>query len=329
MAFAVNEYRKTAQQVSIGLLKDCLIKTSSSIEQINDALHKLFDFQRERYKVEIRRTIFEGAQFDKDRAYSSPGAMMTEIKRLFPSCMKGRKFINEFVGELVGEEFSPERDTIRQNLYDRLKIREAKEEKSAEPKVNVHEILMDAVRLVGSTNDQYNVVLQKICANHEILESERNTFRDKLVGLFRSVFGLKDPPVDYEVLITDKRTDTKKREIIHYNEFVSNLAKKIEVYSTFADPSGGGYAKIKQQKDPAILDYLNKQIVENNHLFAQIVALDEFFKKTAKPADRQKIKGMGMELTTIRNIIVKANQQRAEYLAYTKNQEQMKQLGVE
>ena len=35
-----------------------------------------------------------------------------------------------------------------------------------------------------------------------------------------------------------------------------------------------------------------------------------------------------MELTTIRNIIVKSNQIRAEYVAYAEEQEQMRKLGI-
>ena len=35
-----------------------------------------------------------------------------------------------------------------------------------------------------------------------------------------------------------------------------------------------------------------------------------------------------MELTTIKNIIVKANQQRSDYVAYAEEAEQMKKLGL-
>ena len=35
-----------------------------------------------------------------------------------------------------------------------------------------------------------------------------------------------------------------------------------------------------------------------------------------------------MELTTLKNIQVKANQRRAEYLAYVEEKEQMKKLGI-
>ena len=58
------------------------------------------------------------------------------------------------------------------------------------------------------------------------------------------------------------------------------------------------------------------------------MALDEYFKNNVNPLERSKIRGITMELTTIRNIIVKSNQIRAEYVAYAEEQEQMRKLGI-
>ena len=35
-----------------------------------------------------------------------------------------------------------------------------------------------------------------------------------------------------------------------------------------------------------------------------------------------------MELTTLKNILVKANQQRSEYAAYVEEEEQLRKLGI-
>lgn len=327
LAIAINELKNGAAQLTLSLLKDSIIKTQNAMEEISTVLKSLADFHRERYKVEIRKKIFESPQFNAEKAFSSSGALLSEIKRLFPSCMSKRTFSNELVAELVAEETSPDKEQMQNALYERMEIKETVEETKTAA-VDTHAILMDALRLLGSTCDQYGIVLEKIITNHEILQSERKTFKDRLAKFFRNIFGLEEPAVDYEVLIVDKRTEAKKKEVIHFNEFTASLSKRIKIYASFSSQNAGGYAKINAQKDSAILDYLNKQAAENNHIFAQLVALDEFFKKSADPSDRSKIKGIGMELTTIRNLIVKSGQQRAEYVSYVEEQEQMKKLGI-
>lgn len=326
LAVVINELKNGAAQLTLSLLKDSIVKTQSAMEEINTVLKSLADFHRERYKIEIRRKLFENQQFDA-KAFASSGALLSEIKRLFPSCMGKRTFSNELIAELIAEETSPDKEQMQKALYERIKVKESVEE-TKKVTVDTHAILMDALRILGSTCDQYGIILEKISANHEILQSERKSFKDKFAKVLRNIFGLKEPPVDYEVLIVDKRTETKRKEIIHFNQFTAGLSKRVKIYASFSSQSAGGYARINAQKDSAILDYLNKQSAENNHVFAQLVALDEFFKKSANPSDRSKIKGIGMELTTIRNLIVKSGQLRSEYVSYVEEQEQMKKLGI-
>ena len=57
-------------------------------------------------------------------------------------------------------------------------------------------------------------------------------------------------------------------------------------------------------------------------------ALDTYFKSKATRDDRRKLRGIKIELTTIRNSIVKANQLKHEYTAKKEELEQMKRLGI-
>ena len=59
-----------------------------------------------------------------------------------------------------------------------------------------------------------------------------------------------------------------------------------------------------------------------------LAALDDFFKQTAAPENKSKIKGIKMEITSIKNCLVKANQVRAEYEAYVEEAAQMRTLGI-
>ncbi len=207
-----------------------------------------------------------------------------------------------------------------------MKIKE--DVKDEKPSVDTHAIIMDAIRTIGTTSDSFRHIVEKINANNDVFQSRKKSFKDKFIKLIRSIFGLEEPPVDYEIFIKDKVTDNKKKEVLHFNKFSENLLKKAKIYASFSAQNLPGYIKLSSQPESAILDYLTKQSVENNHIFAQLVALDEFFKQSALPQERAKIKGISMELTTIKNIIVKSNQYKAEYTSYIEEQEQMKKLGL-
>ena len=65
-----------------------------------------------------------------------------------------------------------------------------------------------------------------------------------------------------------------------------------------------------------------------NRILNESAALDEYFKNKANAVDRTKIKGISMELTAVKNVLVKVNQHRAEYVSYKEEQEQMRKLGI-
>ena len=65
-------------------------------------------------------------------------------------------------------------------------------------------------------------------------------------------------------------------------------------------------------------------------LFRSILlnALDDYYKTTVTPANLPKIRGIKMEMTAVKNTLVKTNQRKAEYSTIVEEQEQMKKLGI-
>ena len=186
---------------------------------------------------------------------------------------------------------------------------------------------MSAIRFLGSLAEQYNVVQQKIVVNHDILQSESNGFKDKLMKFIRRMFGLEEPPVEYQVTVTERGGEQRK-EIINYSKFMENLAKRITYYGTLTEKNSPNYQKMNSQADDFVFNWVNKQMTENGRLQVLLGALDEYFKQNTSGANRAKIKGIKMELTTLKNVLVKVNQLRSEYASYVEEAEQMKKLGI-
>lgn len=328
MAYCITQIKTNAVPLTLAVVNDSLTKTISALDEINEILRGLADFQKERYKAEIRQNILRNPGFNKAKAASSTGAMLMEIKRMFPACMPKRPFVQDLVAEIIQENIGANKDELRSRLFASLEVRVEREEKK-EVTVDTHEVLMDAVRSLGAMSDQYEIVLGKIAENHINLQNSHNTFMEKVKVFMRQVFGMSEPKVDYDITITDKQTGTKRKEKINYNEFVENLSKRARYYASISVKQNANYAKINGQKDETILEFLNKQIIENNKMQTILAALDEYFKNAVPPTEKTKMKGIKMELTSLKNSLVKTNQQRSDYTSLLEEQVQMKKLGID
>ncbi len=324
LGFCMSQLKKTSPGIALGLLKDCVTKSANAIAEIDATLKELAQFQRERYKIEVRKAVVENEKFNK-ASMTDATAFQNEIKRLFSSCMGKRPFVQELIQEIILEETAPNKAELQKALLAKLKTQNERSEKK-EPTVDTHEILVEAIRVLASTCEQYSVIYEKITNNASLLQSEHNSFKDKIKKLFRQLFNLKEPIVEYTLTIVDKRTNAKRTERINFNAFTANFVKRIRLYANCASTAQGGYQKLKTQGDKDLLDFLTKQLSENSLLFSNLTALDEYFKSNVSPANKSKVKGISMELMTIKNLIVKSTRERSEYLGYVEEQEQMKHL---
>ena len=317
---------KSNQGMSVSMLYDGISKTATSIEEINKNLKWLGNFQRERYKGEVRKNIIASGKLKEES--KTPNSMLSAIKDLFPSCMGKKPFSTDLVQEIVEEDTAPNKEELRAKLLDKLKIQEEKSKKKVNA-VDTHELIMMAIRSIGSLAEQYNSVLEKFVSNHDVLLAANNNFKQKLLRLIRNVLGLSEPPVEYMVSITDHGSNQQRKELVNYKEFMGGLNKRTKYYSSITAKNSANYQRIDSQKDDLIFGFVNKQLTENGRLQVLLTALDDYFKASAPPGFRTKIKGIKMELTTLKNLLVKINQQKVEYAAYVEEAEQMKKLGIE
>ena len=77
------------------------------------------------------------------------------------------------------------------------------------------------------------------------------------------------------------------------------------------------------------LDFLNKNIAEAQKLMTKLTALDEFFKSSVPSDKKSFVKGLKIELTSLKNTLINVNQHKADYLSYIEEQTQMQKLGIQ
>ncbi|MCI1209477.1 MAG: hypothetical protein LKF96_08555 [Treponema sp.] len=327
LSVLLNDARKGASSMTVSLINDSITKCAQSVKAINGVLKDVTDLQREVYKGSIRKNLFYHPEFNSKKAEQSPEGEQQEIKRLYPAVMGKSPYYGYLIDEIIKEDHASDKEKRRTELLAKLTIVSTTEKKQKQ-KIDIKEIIMESIRILGGSSSQLDVVVKKMEENHDILEAEQNSFFDKLGKILRKAFNIPDPPVTYEIIITDPVTQTQQRKNIDYREFLSALVKRSRSYAGFSITKSPGYKHIESYSNEKILDFVNKQLSECQQLLITLSGIDDFFKNSSQPEDASKIKGLKMEISSLKNTIVKANQKRAEYTSYLQEEEQMKKLGI-
>ena len=326
LASLIPELKRNMPQISLSVISESLSKSSKAVKDITKILEELAQFKREEYKFKIRNQIMSANEFDWSKVTDGTSEI-TEIKRLFPSIMKKVPFYSELVNEIADEDFSETKDEFQKRTLAILSVTQvqAKPEKES---VNTKQILMEVLHILSALYPEYSSIAEKLRENNHTLEGSKNTAFKKLIRVIRKAFNLKEPPSIFKLVIVDQQKQTKTSKEIDINIFISNLERKAYFMATIGDSGTPEYKRIQASDETQILQFCSKQISENKETQILLESIDEYFKTNCGVQDRSKIKGLKIDLVSCKNILVKANQRRAEYLAYIDERDQMKKLGI-
>ena len=326
LATTIQKARANAPAVTISLINDSVEKCSKCCKMISSYLTELADFQKELYKGNLRKDLFEHPDFNKSKAFSSPDAEMAEIRRLYVKTTGKKTFYSDLVQEIIEEDQGNDRLALRQKLLDKLEIK-IEETKKETRTVNPHELLMSAVFSLGVMSSILGGLYSKLSENFDLLFSTKQTFFAKFVEALKKALGIKEKERECTITVTDQQSGSKSSEHIQVNAFLMQISKLAHIYAGIAS-KGNEYNKINAAKEEDALIFLNRQIQENQKLFTTINALDEHFKTHVEVLQRPKVKGLKIDLSSYRNAIISANKKRGEYVSAKEEIEQMQKLGI-
>lgn len=328
LAELVANVRTGTDPLSISIVNDCLRQLSKSAINITKGLRSLAEFHRERYKLTIRKMVMPAAVFNPEKIFT--GGMteaIRDIKRAFAAQMRDQPFYTELIEEILREDFSPDHAVLQQELLAKLTTSRTQENK-AHTEESLKPVLLDGIRTIGAVAPQLDEILNKIQDNYHTLQSLEKSFMSRLAALFRKAFNIPEKEVEMYILIADPATGTGKRESIIWSDFIDEVRKKSRLFTGFTVRSSPTYLKIESMEEQQIFDLLTRNLAELGNLSKQLAGVDDYFKQSIPAEARDRIRGIKIELSTIKNNLVKANQCRAEYSAQLEEQQQLKKLGI-
>lgn len=326
LATAISDAKINAPSVTLSMYNDSAEKCAKTSALIAKNLAELAAFQREYYKCSIRREVFTHPDFKKDEAYSSVGNEVAEIKRLFGKVFGKKPFYTDLVTEIANEDQAEDKITLQEKVLAKLGIAETKK-KPEKKGVDSKELLMGSVVALGGISPILSQLYIKLTENFDLLFYVKKTFIRKLLANLRKALSMPDKERSCTIPVIDQKTGNKSMVKIKVNELMDELESKKRVYAGLA-AKGTEYTKVASASETAILTFVNKQISENQTLFTNINALDDYFKTNVEVLLRPKVKGMKIDLSSYRNAIINVNKKRGEYVSLREESDQMRKLGI-
>ncbi|MGL4982324.1 MAG: hypothetical protein ACRC4W_05690 [Treponemataceae bacterium] len=318
--------RQRGDNLSLSTISDSITQLVKYSSLLHTLLTEVLIFQEELYKESIRKIVFESIDFSSINIES--------LEEIYEKALSSFREMNlqkswheGLIRNLINENFSHDKEVLREQVLERLKTKSNHMSESGN-EINTKNIILDAICILATLAPQLDTVLTKIDANKTILEKQHINFFTKLTAFLKKVFNVSEKSPEYKLKIFDPISHNMKTEVLIVQDFLNSIRKKAKFYGSLTPKSSQGYVKICQHSEEKIFTFVSEQIHECNKTLTFLNALDVFFKSNATETNRSKIRGLKIELGTIKTILLKVNKAKAEYTAYMEQEKQLKQLGI-
>ncbi|MHB9292559.1 hypothetical protein Holit_01660 [Hollandina sp. SP2] len=308
-----NQLRRGADALGVGGIVGLIQRLASLSRSVLGSLKVLFDFNREVYKLEIRTAI---------SSHIPPGKSPSigDIKKHIAA---GTPVYTELLEELIKEDYSSKGPELQEQVLQSLRVPDEKQETSTE-EVSFKHFLVEGVQIISGLAPLLLEIGIKLDANEAILANRKLSFWNKVKRFLDRMLNKEPEPIIYEV-VYQQSSSSPVKELVDFNQLRSRITKKAKQFSSAQNMT---LAQINALGDEQLMKFLEHGIRDTQSLYKTLNAVDDYFKQNIDSEDRNKIKGIKPELSTMKNTYIKANQRRSDYTLLKEEAEQLKKLNI-
>jgi hypothetical protein len=328
LAETLGKIRPGSDNVSTGIISSSLAQMQRLSRTILAQLKEILGFLRQSYKLMLRQKLLDSMRQKLETAYAvSVDKAYERLKVGFAAAMKGKPFYRDLANELLQEEFSKEAPELQKKALSVLRAAKA-EPAEIRKEMDYRSILMEAVRLILPAGDRLQEALRKILANQEMLERSRQGLGGRLRSWLQKRFQNREQSWTVEIRFFDTRSPTTQTESIDFQKFVESVRRKSSLFDALGQPDSTSFARLSEASEQQIDTFLKKNIGELQLMYRRLQGLNEHLRQEAPAEQKEQLKGIKIELSGLKNCIVRANRRRYEYVALKEEEVRLQQLGV-
>ncbi|MBN2049230.1 MAG: hypothetical protein JW760_02195 [Spirochaetales bacterium] len=312
--------------LSSGILSDGEKQMAEASREIMASLKEIMFYHKQYYKILLRKTVFPAAKIDTLMVESYRDEAFKKVKHAFAETLRNEAFYPELVQEVLDEDYTPSGATLKNDILTHLAV-EAKE-KPKRQGVDYRSILMDAVKALGMAGPSlYNAGL-KANDNLVLLQSKKISISERFRLWLQRVVQKTEESMVYDIEYFDEKTSSSKTMKLDIKKFLEKTLSRGKLLQSVSNKMSPRYQKLENADEGDVYSFLEKQIMEVQTILHTLTALDTFFKTEVQRDQRKQVKGLKLEITAIKNNLLKANQKRYEYVSRKEEMEQLKKLGI-
>ncbi|HUX12035.1 MAG TPA: hypothetical protein VMW87_03355 [Spirochaetia bacterium] len=318
---------KGGDQMSTSIVTDAHDQLSKLQRQILGQLKKLADYQREACKVEIRSEILPEAAIPESPLTHLDDCVKI-IKRLWAKKFPQRPFYAELVQEIIQEDHAPNAAIRKEELLRGLAVNQEKRQR-VDPAKDLRRILAEGLRVLATASRTLDECVAKLKDNAVLLDTRRRSVAERFRLWILRAMGHKPRKNVYEVTFNDITTSAVQRETIEFTKFTLEVERKARVYAAILARTGNLARKIEAASEEQLFSFLARNVSEIQLIHRRLQSMDNYFKDAVTGPERPQIRGIKIELTSLKNSIISANRKKHEYVAHKDELVQLKKLGIE
>lgn len=322
----INKVRGGSDTFSIQVINNAQTQLAGLGNEIVHSLKDLTRYHKERYKLEVRRSVIEMLNFNAQVVMADKETALAQVKKKFATSMQGMPFYGELIAELLEEDYGVNASTSQANVLKQLAIAQEKSEKKS--KVDFKGLLMEAIRLLSGAGKPIERAFAKLNESSNIVEEYRKKLDSAFRRwLFRFLNRTKEART-YEIDLVDPATAVVKSKTINFDQLIKNGVQTGRLIASYGSKMSAGYARLDTMDEESLYALLERNIIEVQKYVQLLPAIHTYFQDEMDANKRGKLRGVKLEVNAIRNAIVKSNQRRHEYVSRKEEEEQLKKLGM-
>ena len=316
----VNSIRMGTDRVHAVVVKDAVNQLAQSQRELALLVSEVAAYQRERWKATFRGRALPRVPLDRQRPEAKREETLRALRRAVSENMPGSPFYPELAGEVLDEELSPQAEQLRARLLENLaqapEAAPAPAPRRAPPQPD-RTALLDAVRLLARSEAEMQSALGTLTANAERLAGPTRGLAGFVHRLLTALAGRREKERTLDVEYLDP--DGTRHETVALAPFLESVKRKVELMASLGDESGQAFARLAAAADDQLLEFVERQLSDLLVLHRRMGGVNARL-QAETPAGRSagrrtEAKGIRLELSAIKNFLVKANQRMHDYTA--------------
>jgi len=327
LAGVIGKITQGTDPMSINLINESIKRMRELSKKIVSQLKVLSLYQREKYKFDIRNNIIVQLEISSEIMQTKPEDTLLKIKKNFVRILgKGVPFYSELIKEIFAEESDSEGESLKSELIKKLSIKKAKKE--VKENINYRHLLMDSLRILSTVSIPLEQALNKLDFNNSLIQEKTLSIGEKFRLWIMNLSQKDNIKKIIEIDIFDERLSSTKTVQLDFTEYIESGRKKMRIMASLSNKVSTTFRKLETASDDAVLNFISKSLEDITIIANKLDPVNIYLKSEAGREQRKALKGVKIEFTSIKNILVKTNQKRHDYISRMDEIEQMKKLGV-